>query len=549
MKLISLDIYSATKNMIIRHVTFNDNGLSLIVDRESNLSGSTIGKTTFVRCIDLCLGSSTHKDIYRDKETGTNIEVEQKLIDWEMYAILKISTNGEDVVLKRSLFRTNDQYINDIKYENINEYRVALKKILFPDAPNELSLRQIITKFIRLGTNSDSIFKYQDGNGANSIYQIAYTYFFNMYKSSLVIEKKNRLVELEEIKNSLNRKYHIRSCGSFKNIINVKEKEYKTIEAKYNQFDYVEEYGNDSNNLELLESLDLATKSIYEIKHRVNVLNSRIEKEKTKQFECDMDSLNVLYNDVNDAFSCVKKSFDEFIAFHNSMCELRITRYIKEKEALISNLKDKEIELENIRKRFSKDFVDFKTNINSKSDSNFVQYYNSKIDYEEAKTDFLSYTDIIKNIDDLNDEIASIEENHQLCDYRGLLNDIFKNVSFEILGEQYTFKYNDNEKSMPISSDNIKGKIGAGNKKTLVAAVDFAFDQFFVEMKMPFPRFIIHDKMELAPVIELRKVFEYCRKHSLQYIVPIMRDKIGELDVSQDEIVLELSKTDKLFRF
>lgn len=86
-------------------------------------------------------------------------------------------------------------------------------------------------------------------------------------------------------------------------------------------------------------------------------------------------------------------------------------------------------------------------------------------------------------------------------------------------------------------------------KKTLTAAVDFAFDEFFVEKNLPFPRFIIHDKMELTPVVDLRKVFNYCRKHSLQYIVPIMRDRIGDLNVTKKEIILELSKKDKLFKF
>ena len=75
MRLISLKIYKKKNGEVIRDVKFNEHGLSLIcdMDGEENLAhGSSIGKTAFIRCIDICLGSKSSKIFYESKEMGEN---------------------------------------------------------------------------------------------------------------------------------------------------------------------------------------------------------------------------------------------------------------------------------------------------------------------------------------------------------------------------------------------------------------------------------------------------------------------------------------------
>ncbi len=496
------------------------------------------------------MGSNTHKEIFRDKETGLSKEVEDELINKQMYSILTINNGKRNIVLKRSLYRKNDQYINDEYYNSINEYRKKLKKILFPNAPDDLSLRKLITKFIRIGNNNESIFKYQDGMGTTIDYHKAYNYFCDLNRGEILGNKKKRISEITTKIKELNSKYHVRVVKTFKEKLIYKEKIYKFKEQNFLKLDYVDEYKNiDILNYELIENIDESTEELYNIKRKINILEDRIKQENDKKFRCDNEVLKALYDDVDANFHNLNKSFEEFILFHNNMCDLRLNTYQKDLDKLKDLLKVKEKELLEIRNKYSKEFIEFKSELNSKTNSTFIEYYDSKNEYDNMKVDFLSYLELNNESDILKKDIEEIEKNLNLIDYRSRLNEIFKIISKEILDVEYTFKFNDNEEEMPISSDNIKGRIGSGDKKTLVAAVDFAFDEFFEERNLDLPRFIIHDKMELTPVVELKKVFNYCRNHSLQYIVPIMRDRIGELDVNDKEIILELSKDDKLFKF
>lgn len=52
---------TAPSEVVIRNIKFNLKGLSLIVDNtsnEANESGNSVGKTTAIKIIDLCLGQN-----------------------------------------------------------------------------------------------------------------------------------------------------------------------------------------------------------------------------------------------------------------------------------------------------------------------------------------------------------------------------------------------------------------------------------------------------------------------------------------------------------
>ena len=55
---------------VIRNVKFNLNGLNLIVDKP-NASGNGIGKTTFLRLIDIAMGATEISSLYKDKEQSS----------------------------------------------------------------------------------------------------------------------------------------------------------------------------------------------------------------------------------------------------------------------------------------------------------------------------------------------------------------------------------------------------------------------------------------------------------------------------------------------
>jgi uncharacterized protein YydD (DUF2326 family) len=104
MQLIKLEVIKSTTNEIIRTISFNKTGLSLIVDKTNKInSGSNIGKTTAVKVIDLCLGARLVSGLYKERDTGENIIVGQFLEDYKVIAILTCKIGNEKHVFKGSV--------------------------------------------------------------------------------------------------------------------------------------------------------------------------------------------------------------------------------------------------------------------------------------------------------------------------------------------------------------------------------------------------------------------------------------------------------------
>lgn len=100
-----------------------------------------------------------------------------------------------------------------------------------------------------------------------------------------------------------------------------------------------------------------------------------------------------------------------------------------------------------------------------------------------------------------------------------------------------------------MSVNGIGENLGTGDNKALICALDFTFYDYFIEKSLNRPYFVVHDKMENVSLAELEKIFADARKSGVQYILPILHDRIDSLNVNEQEIILRLSKKDKLFKF
>lgn len=91
--------------------------------------------------------------------------------------------------------------------------------------------------------------------------------------------------------------------------------------------------------------------------------------------------------------------------------------------------------------------------------------------------------------------------------------------------------------------------MGTGDIKTLNCAFDFSFYDFFRKKSLDLPYFVIHDRLENIPLENLEKIFDAARESGVQFIVPILKDRIQTLNIKKEEIILTLSKRNKLFKF
>lgn len=144
---------------IIREIKFHK-GLNLIVDEtlETNkkTTGNNVGKTTVLRLVDFCLGSSA-KNIYQDSEfkEQENRLIKDFLIDTEVLVTLIIVDDldfpSESITIKKNFLKSGKkvQLINGESITNDKDFDSKLKELLFHTEVKKPTFKQIISKNIR----------------------------------------------------------------------------------------------------------------------------------------------------------------------------------------------------------------------------------------------------------------------------------------------------------------------------------------------------------------------------------------------------------------
>ena len=189
--------------VIIREITFNEKGLSLIVDNTpENIieSGNSVGKSTAIKIIDLCFGAKSVRELYYDSDTRSeNIEVKDFLSENKVQAeLILLDVNKNIYSIKRDLFPHGKKYIFDDEY-NKDEFGAELKKIIFGLNEPRPTFRQLIPKFVRLeNTAEDSMIKFLPMMTSNDVYDTIYCFLFQIYSDKLVNQKSEIIEKISE---------------------------------------------------------------------------------------------------------------------------------------------------------------------------------------------------------------------------------------------------------------------------------------------------------------------------------------------------------------
>lgn len=189
--------------VVIREITFNEKGLSLIVDNTPEdiiESGNSVGKSTAIKIIDLCLGARSVRELYYDSDTRSeNIEVKDFLSENKVQAeLILLDANKNIYSIRRDLFPHGKKYIFDDEY-NKDEFGAELKKIIFGLSEPRPTFRQLIPKFVRLeNTAEDSMIKFLPMMTSNDAYDAIYCFLFQIYSDKLVNQKSEILEKLSE---------------------------------------------------------------------------------------------------------------------------------------------------------------------------------------------------------------------------------------------------------------------------------------------------------------------------------------------------------------
>lgn len=552
MRLISLVVKETVSNQIIRNVSFNESGLSLIVDEtDSQTSGSNIGKTTAVKVIDLCMGANSISSLYKEKDTGENHIVKDFLEKNKVIAELTSIIDEKKYVFKRSLYKNGKNEINGDVIKNINEYREKLNEIVFGNTNNKPTFRQLISKFIRLeNANESSLLKYLGTYCKNYEYQAIYSYLYGIDSS------KSKNVDILSLNEGIDkdieaifRKNGVSSLSEFEAKINLMREEVDKFKKAYSEVTVVEEYKDKRKEIENVLARINKLEGIYAKGNlKFDLMKEKIKREEEKIFSVDHTLIKKLYDETKISIDKPLMDFKELEKFHNGMVSKRIGMLKDSLGDLSNNLKKVEEELNRLRIEYETNYVELNIEIKDKFEEKYTEFSINKIKLENYIND---YNYIIKKQEEKQNNLSKkVEENSDKDkkeEIKENLNNYFKELTDAIIGEPFAIVLNYNDDEFPVKIIGMNGKPGTGIKKAMITCFDLAHIKLIINKEYHMPVFEIHDKLENVDLIELRNIIKETRNFEGQYIFPILNDRIDKLGIKDDEVVLRLSTEDKFF--
>lgn len=553
----------------IREIQFNKKGLSLIVDnttKEERETGNSIGKTTAIRIIDLCLGAKSVRQLYYDSDTRSdNKEVRDFLKKYKVQAELILIENEKEYSIKRDLYERGKRYIGDKIYSE-KEFAAQLKKMIFHLEESHPTFRQLAPKFVRIdNTSEDNMIQFlpKMRGDIKSTYDTIYGFLFQLYSSKLLNQKSElnqKQTESRKIIQALEKSKSIASLSALKQSLEIIDTDLKELSDKREKLSYMDEYREELDmKRQLTAQINELQEQLELLEFEIDNMRKSISNLSQEKSEINFQTLKSIYQEAESFVPELQKSFEDMVDFHNSMIQNRID-FIREQlekkeqiwkqysEQLETVLADKKkITVESLDEGLLEELNTLNYKIENLSQKKGEVIKSIEILEEQEK--------IYKKLDEQLAEIdiEAAKSANRIEEKLKKFNAIFSDYCNQLYGEKYLLSYNQNwkaEKKFPVEIVSIGGALGTGKKKALIVAFDLAYMQYGIQMGLHVPQFVIHDKMENTHINQIKTIFKISNSIEGQYIMPILRERIDKVD--QDLIegakVLELSEEDKFFR-
>lgn len=562
-------------NNEIRNIKFHK-GLNLIIDKTPSNdafveSGNNVGKTTILRLIDFCFDAKP-EIIWTDPEFKNKINndiytylTENNII---VELILKESLEIEDskeIKIERN-FRHNSNKILKINGNKVTQkiYPSQLKKLIFNSESDAPSIRQIALKNIRYNGNQlENILRYLDRYTKNEEYEILYFFLFGIEIDNAKLKQKL----LDELQAEIR----------FKSKLNIYDSE-ETLETKisYITSDLEKQinlkkqlFTNDDNilNIENLEQIrnqiDQILLNISTLSLREKIISEGIEKLKSDKETIDVDVIEELYNSVCEYnMTKISKTFDQLIQYNNSMVDNRIQFMQKDLDKTLIQmdyLNKTLIECKRQENELSEKLSDSSLMIDMQKIINSIR----KLSHEKSHFEhqLAQLKKVNKQIKDVEFEIKEINlniENSYIEVYKNTLvefNTYFSDISQKLYNERFFIENRlvvnskiPTKTANMLEVNGVFNNAGPGRKKTQIAAFEFAYVQFCDANNIKCLHFTAQDQIENIYGKQITDLINISNSINIQYIVPVIKDKLPpNLDITRYQII-ELGPDDKLFK-
>lgn len=545
---------------LVRKINFKK-GMNIITDgsNKDGSKGNSLGKTTVLRVIDICLGSRDRKYLYEDAELGsTNTILEKHIIDKKVYAEMELCDDIEDpktiVNLKVDLYPRGKRYINNQKISR-NEYWVELNKLLFKNNLEKPTFRQLLGMFVRIGQKEDNnkFLKFIDYNISSEIYENIYSFLFKLddsARSEQILLLKNEIKFIENNIKQFKYFHSIKNENILKQQLLSINADIKHVTNNMSHLTNAEVYKDNEqkiqevklNHTSMLDNLDLNEFKLSKLQ------NNLVKAKSTDVTQVDLSILKNLYSETENNLGNLQKKFEELVEFNNALTKNKIDFYTKQ----VFNYENKVKEInESINQYFSenKDII-MLIESNQLEEYRELDHEKSKLIEEkgrllEVKEKYESLLENLKNTEELLKNIPETTRNIE--EITQAFNVYFRDYSDKIIQEKFIL-YPTGE-TFPFGITNEETGLSTGTKKSAIAAFDLAYQKYSKDEGIPVPNFIVHDVLESMDKVGLAGIIDITNTIGCQYILAILSDKLENVEgLTSDDIRLVLTSDEKFFK-
>lgn len=559
-----------TPNKPIQEMKFKK-GMNLIIDDtpldDSRMTGNNVGKTTVLKLIDFCLGAKP-KIIYADEENKKKNyeEVKDFLVDNKIEIKLILSEDLDDssareVCIERNFLPTRSA-LRKINGKSVSDkaFIEELESQIFPNKEvSKPSFRQIISHNIRYQDHSiNNTIKTLNKFTSNVEYETLYLYLLgcNTADGELRQSLTAKIKQEENFKRRLEEK---ETKSTYEVALSLIDSEIDRLNAKKASFNLNENYEKDLEELNSIKyNLNKKSSQLSKLKIKRTLIEQSVSELEENYSEIDLNVLKLLYQEATVNVSTIQKSFEDLVAYHNTMILEKIKFISQDLPSIKVSVEECEREINDLLQK-EKILTDAITKGNSFEELEKVifdlnEQYRRKGEYEAI---IAQLDEVEEKINVISSEIEKIDEGLFSEEFEKKLkaqlkkfNEMFSQISFELYGERYALKYEINEeKGRPTYVFNaFNTNLSSGKKQGEILCFDLASILFARSENLPTLNFLLNDKKELMHDNQLIKVSNFVNENDIQLVFSILKDKLPDEILSKSHEVVKLSQESKLFK-
>ena len=548
---------------VIREVPFKE-GLNLIVDETTGIStdsGNNIGKTTFLRIIDYCLGGNKNS-IYTDKEFNRkNEKVFNFLKKENVFFNLEIKTlQGLTHSISRPI--EGKSSIDGDIINSDTKFKEAIKNLLFNFTDSRPTLNQLMNRFIRIEQyqHDNALFFLHDTND-HSEYEALFMFLFGYKDTKTLSIKRGYVDRVKKLNRQLKSKDIIHSIDDLEQQINLIQKDILELEEIKSNFDFEKSVDIELASLKKLQaSISDLKQKISKLNIKISLSNHTLAQLKESKTTINVNVLKTLYKNAELEIGKLDKKFVEVLNFHNSMINNKMS-YIENNISIIQE------NINNLKNELSRKLNEESSLLRIISTKGALgDYDNINLKLQDKNRERGHKEGLIEHIRSIKSEtekeLQKLNETNQEIDkfissYKKNLmefNIYFSDYSKKLYGEEYyltTKKVNNNTTDNYILDiGNMNENMGAGKKKAQISALDIAYLKYSEVKDLKVPRFVLHDQLETVFENQIDTLFDLADNIDAQFIVAVLSDKLKKISKQKikDYTILTLSQDDKLLK-